>query len=69
VRQVRRRIPYVQDGEDPAELCRRSAQIDREEANTLNSSDARRDELLLSATEWEMQAESYEGSRGENRSV
>jgi hypothetical protein len=52
-----KRWPYVGEGADGA---RRSAQIDREEADTLDSSDPRRDELLLSAAAWELQAEREE---------
>lgn len=47
------RHPYVGAGEDGA---RRSAQIDREEADTLSWSDPRHDELIASAERWEDQA-------------
>jgi hypothetical protein len=49
------RSPYVTDS-DPAEACRRSAQIDREEAHTLDADDPRRAELFASAEQWEAQA-------------
>jgi hypothetical protein len=48
------RRPYVGTGIDGA---RRSAQIDREEADTLAADDPRREELLLSARQWEEQAD------------
>lgn len=48
------RIPYVGQGPDG---CRQSAQIDREEADTLDRDDPRRDELLASAERWERQAQ------------
>lgn len=47
------RSPYVGAGENGA---RRSAQIDREEADTLDWSDPRHDELITSAEAWENQA-------------
>lgn len=47
------RRPYVGDGEDGA---RRSARIDREEADCLSWSDPRKDELHDSAERWEQQA-------------
>ena len=47
------RTPYVGAGEDGA---RRSARIDREQADTLNWGDPRRDELDASAERWEEQA-------------
>ena len=48
------RIPYVGTGADGA---RRSAEIDRTEADTLDRSDPRWDRLQLSASAWELQAE------------
>jgi hypothetical protein len=48
------RTPYVGEGAGGA---RRSAQIDREEADTLDPDDPRRDQLLASAEEWERQAD------------
>lgn len=48
------RVPYGGEG---AEGCRRSAQIDREEADILDVGDPRRDQLLSSAQLWEAQAE------------
>lgn len=47
------RSPYVGAGEDGA---RRSAQIDREEADGLSWTDERRDQLLQSADQWDEQA-------------
>jgi putative phage-type endonuclease len=47
------RIPYVGDGPDG---CRRSAEIDRTEADGLDLLDPRIDELLASADRWEAQA-------------
>lgn len=47
------RTPYVGVGESGA---RRSAQVDREEADTLSWMDERRDALLDSAQRWEDQA-------------
>jgi len=47
------RRPYVGAGSEGA---RRSAQIDREEADTLHPSDERYDRLLASARQWEAQA-------------
>lgn len=51
------REPYVGDGADGA---RRSARIDREEADGLDRGDPRRDELLASAERWDRQAEQLE---------
>ena len=51
------RIPYVGRG---AQGARRSAEIDRSEAECLARDDERRDELLLSAERWIMQAELLE---------
>jgi hypothetical protein len=51
------RHPYVGDGADGA---RRSAQIDRKEAATLDAEDPRRATLLESAARWEQQAEAIE---------
>jgi hypothetical protein len=48
------RVPYVGEG---AEGCRRSAQIDREEADTLDVGDPRREQLRSSAQLWQAQAE------------
>jgi hypothetical protein len=53
------RRPYVGEGVDG---CHRSAQIDREEADTLDVLDVRRDELYASAQAWERQAEQLEHS-------
>ncbi len=47
------RTPYVGSGEDG---CRRSARIDRDEADGLSWSDPRREELDLSAERWENEA-------------
>jgi hypothetical protein len=47
------RLPYVGTGADGA---RRSAEIDRTEADGLDAADPRRDELLQSADRWELQA-------------
>lgn len=46
------RTPYVGSGRDG---CRRSAQIDREEADGLDLDDPRHAELLASADRWEAQ--------------
>jgi hypothetical protein len=54
------RHPYVGEGADGA---RRSAQIDREEAATLDAHDPRRATLLESAARWEQQAEAIERQR------
>lgn len=51
------RIPYVGEGADG---CRRSAEIDRNEADTVDSSDPRKDYLLGSAARWIQQAEFLE---------
>lgn len=51
------RRPYVGDGADGA---RRSAEVDRNEADTLDRDDPRRDELLASADRWEEQAAQLE---------
>lgn len=50
---TRHRNPYVGAGEDGA---RRSARIDRDEADGLSWLDPRRDELVASAQRWEQQA-------------
>jgi hypothetical protein len=50
------RTPYVGEGADGA---RRSAEIDRNEADTLDPGD-RRDEVLLSAERWDEQATEIE---------
>lgn len=50
------RDPYVGEGADGA---RRSAQIDREEADTFDPG-TRRTELLISADKWEWQAQRIE---------
>ena len=47
------RTPYVGSGEDG---CRRSAAMDREEADTLSWDDPRKDSLHKSASRWEDQA-------------
>lgn len=52
-RTARLRVPYVGEGVDG---CRRSAQIDREEADGLDLRDPRRVELLASAESWEQRA-------------
>jgi predicted lipid-binding transport protein (Tim44 family) len=54
------RHPYVGEGADGA---RRSAQIDREEADGLDADDQRRATLLESAARWEEQAEAIERQR------
>ena len=51
------RRPYVGEGADG---CRRSAQIDREEAEQLMPGTERHDELLASAEGWEWQARAIE---------
>jgi len=51
------REPYVGDGADG---CRRSAQIDREEADGYDHDDDRRAAALVSAAAWELQAEREE---------
>lgn len=51
------RPPYVGAGANGA---RRSAEIDRTEAESLARGDERRDECLLSAERWIMQAERLE---------
>jgi hypothetical protein len=51
------RTPYVGTGADGA---RRSAQIDREEADTLHVNDPRFGQLLNSAAEWDRQADRIE---------
>lgn len=65
------RTPYVGEGADG---CRRSAQVDREEADTLPlpgqpghgpNADARRDHLLASAAAWDLQAARLEREGGE----
>lgn len=50
---IDRRTPYIGSGADGAH---RSAAIDREEADTLDRHDPRRDELLDSAHRWDLQA-------------
>jgi hypothetical protein len=52
------RRPYVGDGADG---CRRSAQIDREEADTHTIGSPPHLERLASAKRWERQAEQMEG--------
>jgi hypothetical protein len=47
------RHPYVGQG---AEGCERSAQIDREEAATLDQDDPRVEALRASAERWDLQA-------------
>jgi hypothetical protein len=54
------RTPYAGEGADGA---RRSAQIDREEADTLAWDNPRRETLLMSAARWEQQAEAIEQQR------
>lgn len=49
------RVPYV-EGRDMVDRCLRSAQIDREEADTLPLWDLRRVGLYDSAAQWEEQA-------------
>jgi hypothetical protein len=49
-----RRDPYVGAGADG---CRRSAQVDLEEADTLDELNPRREVLAASARAWELQAE------------
>ena len=53
---VRLRFPYVGDGADGA---RRSAQIDLEEADGLDPG-PRRDDCLLSAERWMVEAEEHD---------
>lgn len=53
------RNPYVGDGADGA---RRSAQIDREEADGLDRDDPRYDEVLASAARWDEQARELEAA-------
>lgn len=53
---MRHRIPYVGEGADGA---RRSAYIDLSEADCLDPGD-HKDEVLLSAERWFMQAEEIE---------
>lgn len=53
------RDPYVGEGADGA---RRSAQIDREEADTLDRDDPRWAGRMLSAQAWEEQAEQIEAT-------
>jgi len=52
--------PYVGEGADGG---RRSAQIDREEATTLDADDPRRAMLLESTARWEQQVEAIERQR------
>lgn len=54
------RLPYVEDYTTLAEGYRRSAQIDREEADGLDEQDPRRGEVLLSAMEFDSLAEAEE---------
>jgi hypothetical protein len=49
------RRAYVGEG---TERCHRSAQIDREEADTLDALDPRRDQLHALAEAWERQTDS-----------
>lgn len=55
---TRLREPYVGQGVDG---CRRSARIDREEADCLDLSDPRYAEVIASAESWEWQAEQLAG--------
>lgn len=57
------RVPYVGVGPDGA---RRSAQIDRDEADTLPTGHPRRFELLVRAGEWEAQAAALEQAYAEH---
>ena len=57
VRAAEHRRPYVGLGADAA---RRSAQIDREEADLYHQDDPRRAELLASAEQWDQQARDIE---------
>jgi len=50
------RIPYVLDGDDAADMAARSAQIDLEEADTLDPSDPMVEYLKGSAARWRQQA-------------
>jgi hypothetical protein len=52
------RIPYVGEGREGALA---SAQIDREEADTYDRADPRRESALASAARWERQARPYNG--------
>ena len=56
------RRPYVGEGADGA---RRSAEIDRNEADTYDRDDARRDAALASAERWEAQAAELEAAATE----
>lgn len=58
------RSPYVGEGSDG---CYRSAQVDREEADTLAALDLRRDQLYASAEAWERQADQLERAAGPRR--
>jgi Family of unknown function (DUF6166) len=73
----RDRDPYVEDYPRTrwglADACRRSAQIDREEAHTLDAADPRQQTLAASAAAWERQAarllapdKRYQGSRADD---
>lgn len=53
------RQPYVEDS-NVAEAYRRSARIDREEADCLDRDDPRYDDCLVSAAEFERLAEYHE---------
>ena len=53
------RIPYVGEGADGA---RRSAAIDLSEADGYDATDPRRDERLLSALAWQLQADLLEAT-------
>lgn len=52
-----RRIPYVGAGADG---CRRSAQVDLDERDTLDELNPRREVLAMSAHAWELEAELLE---------
>jgi hypothetical protein len=56
------RVPYVLDGDDPVDQCRRSAQIDREESHTLDRSDPMVGYLEGSAARWDQQANELEAA-------
>jgi hypothetical protein len=58
------RLPYVGEGSDG---CYRSATIDREEADTLDALDLRRDQLYASADAWERQADQLEHAAAPRR--
>ena len=54
------RRPYVEDDPDPVSAARRSAEIDRTEADGYDRDDPRRDAILASAAAWDRQADELE---------